>query len=171
MEVVLRMEPHQISGDLNFELRPAEPHDAPFLIRLYASTIEPELAAMPWTAAQKEAFVSHQSAAQRQSYESRYPDARQEIIVLEGRPVGRFWVGRDSVQLRLLDITLLPEGQGRGIGSALIRELQAEARATGKVVRHCVFKLNDGARRLYQRLGFVTIEDLGAHELMEWRPE
>jgi hypothetical protein len=31
--------------------------------------------------------------------------------------------------------------------------------------------LNDNAFRFYERIGFVTIEDLGGYKLMEWAPD
>lgn len=166
------MENPPTSAPPAFGRRPPAAEDEPFILELFASTLELEMAlAAAWPAGQREAFLRQQCAAQRQSYQARYPEARCEIITLGGRAAGRFWVGRDAEQIRLLDISLLPEARGRGIGSALIGELQAEARQTGLALRHCVFKLNEGARRLYRRLGFVVIDDLGTHELMEWRPE
>jgi len=33
-----------------------------------------------------------------------------------------------------------------------------------------VFVLNDNAHRFYERLGFITIEDLGGYKHMEWVP-
>lgn len=160
----------QTPDGLAFGLRPAQAQDEAFLLELHASTIELEMNAAVWAPGQREAFLRHQCAAQRQSYEARFPGAQHEIIELEGRPVGRLWVGRDPEQIRLLDIALMPGARGRGIGGVLIAGLQDEARRSGLALRHCVFKLNERARRLYLRLGFVTIGDLGSHELMEWRP-
>ena len=68
-----------------------------------------------------------------------------------------------------MDIALLPEHRGAGIGSAVLRGLLAEAAAAGKPVRIHVERLNP-ARRLYERLGFAPIEDKGVYYLMEWRP-
>ena len=44
-----------------------------------------------------------------------------------------------------------------------------ELRESGKALRHMVFMLNNNAKRFYERLGFVTIEDLGAYQHMEWK--
>jgi len=91
------------------------------------------------------------------------------VILFDGQPVGRLWIGRDAEQIRLLDIALLPSAQSRGIGTALLRRLIAEARQTGKKLRHMVFVLNPDAHRFYERLGFRVIEDLGAYKHMEWQ--
>ena len=119
--------------------------------------------------AQQEAFLRMQFDAQRSEYSARYPDAEYDVIRLDGQPVGRLWIGRDAAQIRLLDIALLPEAQNRGVGAALLRRMIAEARHTGKKLRHMVFMSNPDAKRFYERLGFRVIEDLGAYQHMEWQ--
>jgi len=91
------------------------------------------------------------------------------VITIDDRPAGRIWIGRDSEQIRLLDIALLPEFQNRGAGTILLRRLIEEAREAGKPLRHMVFVLNNDADRFYERLGFVVIEEFGAYKHMEWK--
>ncbi|HEX6939117.1 MAG TPA: GNAT family N-acetyltransferase, partial [Longimicrobiales bacterium] len=67
------------------------------------------------------------------------------------------------------DIALLPEHRGRGIGTALLEALIAEADAAGKPVSIHVEQYNP-ARRLYARLGFREVEDLGVYVFMERPP-
>ncbi len=150
-------------------LHPVAPEDEAFLLDLYASTRADELAQVPWSAEQKQAFVRMQFDAQRREYDARFPDAEYDVIRLDGQPIGRLWIGRDATQIRLLDIALLPEAQNRGVGGALLRLLIAEARQTGKQLRHMVFMSNQNAKRFYERLGFRVIEDLGAYQHMEWQ--
>jgi GNAT superfamily N-acetyltransferase len=150
-------------------LRPAAPEDDEFLLGVYASTREAELSQVEWQPGQREAFVRMQFDAQRGEYDARFPDAEYDVILLDGRPVGRLWIGRAPHQIRLLDIALLPEAQGQGVGTYLVTRLIEEARSTGKALRHMVFMLNPEAKRLYERLGFETIEDLGAYAHMEWK--
>lgn len=152
------------------ELRPAAPEDDEFLLDVYASTRAEELAQVPWDDATKRAFCRQQYNAQKAEYEARYPDARYDVILLDGQPAGRLWVGSDDAEIRLLDIALLPWAQRRGVGSQIVGRLIEEARASGKRLRHMVFVLNVGALSLYERLGFVTFEEVGAYRHMEWRP-
>jgi ribosomal protein S18 acetylase RimI-like enzyme len=154
-------------------LRPATPEDYEELVAVYASTRADELAQVTWwDDAQKLAFCRMQYHAQKAEYDARYPDAQYDLILLEGRTAGRLWIGRDDEEIHMLDITVLPWAQGRGVGSALVRTLIGEARASGKRLRHMVFVMNEGARRLYERLGFVVIEEvMGTHLHMEWRPK
>ena len=153
------------------ELRPVTNDDDQFLLSLYGSTREQELSQVEWAEGQKEAFLRWQFDVQRQEYGARFPDAAYHVILVDGRPAGRIWVGTDDVQIRLLDIALLPEFQNRGVGSALLHRLMDQAAKAGKVLRHMVFMLNSDAHRFYERLGFTVIDDLGAYRHMEWRPE
>lgn len=160
-----------MSNSVNVSLRPVTDADQEFLVGVYASTRAAELAQVDWDESQKDAFVRWQFAMQKQEYDTRYPDARYEVILVDGVPAGRIWVGTDDTQIRLLDIALLSEFQNRGVGAYLLHQLIEEARRANKPLRHMVFMLNENAHRFYERLGFVTIEDVGGYKHMEWRAE
>ena len=155
---------------MSVSLRPVTPADRDFLIAVYGGTRAQELAQVPWDQGQKEAFVRWQFERQEEEYNQRYPNARYDLILVDGVPAGRIWVGIDDKQIRLLDIAIIPEFQNRGVGTQLLRQLMAEAMETNKVLRHMVFMLNDNAYRFYERLGFVTIDDVGGYKHMEWSP-
>src|SRR5947208_11627244 len=142
--------------------------DEEFLLSVYASTRAEELAQVTWADGQKGAFLKWQFEMQRQQYDARFPDAEYKLIDIDNHPAGRFWVGENETEIRLLDIALLPEFQNRGVGTLLLRELIDEARRSQKPLRHMVFMLNSDAHRFYERLGFEMIEDLGAYRHMEW---
>ena len=151
-------------------LRPVTAADMDFLLRVYASTRTEELATIAdWTEEQKDAFVRQQFAAQHAWYLEHYVGAQFDVIDVDGVPAGRLYVHRREREIRLMDITLLPEFRGQGIGGALLAGLLAEASATGKPLTIHVEKYNP-AMRLYRRLGFVTIADRGPYDLLEWRP-
>jgi GNAT superfamily N-acetyltransferase len=154
-------------GELTLRLVTKE--DEPFLRALYASTRDAELSQVEWPEGQRDVFVRWQFDMQRREYDARFPDARYQMIVIDGEPAGRIWVGEDEEQIRLLDIALLPQFQKRGAGTVLLGELMKEAAHAGKLLRHMVFVLNNDAHRFYERLGFVVIEDLGAYKHMEWQ--
>ena len=151
-------------------LRPVTHEDQPFLYRLYASTRTEELSAVPWSEEQKQAFLKMQFSAQSHDYRKNYPDAALQLIVRDGQPAGRLYLDRRERAICIVDIALLPEHQRAGIGSALLRELIAEANAAGKPLTLHVEKFNP-ARRLYQRLGFVETGDNGVYLQMERVPE
>ena len=155
---------------VSVSLRPVTAADREFLVYVYAGTRAQELAQVEWTMEQKEAFIRWQFERQEEEYKQRFPDARYDVILVDGAPAGRIWVGADDKQIRLLDIAIIPQFQNRGVGTQLLRQLMAEATEAQKALRHSVFVLNDNAYRFYERLGFVTIEDLGGYKHMEWVP-
>jgi ribosomal protein S18 acetylase RimI-like enzyme len=155
---------------VSVSLRSVTPADREFLVAVYGGTRAQELSQVPWSEEQKDAFIRWQFERQEEEYNQRYPDARYDVILVDGVPAGRIWVGTDDKQIRLLDIAIKPEFQNRGVGTHLLRGLMAEATETNKALRHMVFVLNDNAHRFYERLGFVVIEDLGGYKHMEWRP-
>ena len=150
-------------------LRPALPEDDGFLYALYASTRAEELDAWGLAGAQREAFLRMQYLAQQQSYYAQLPRADHRVVVVDGAPAGRLLVERREEEIRLADVALLPEHRGRGLGTALVKQLLEEARAAGKPVR--LHALTGGrAAALYARLGFGVLADEGPYVLMEWRP-
>jgi ribosomal protein S18 acetylase RimI-like enzyme len=160
--------PEQLT-DVNFavSLRRATPEDEDFLFKVYASTRAREMSMVQWDDAQKRAFLQMQHKAQRQSYDENYPSADYNVVFLDERPVGRLWVARTGDEIRLLDIAILPEHQNSGIGTYLLHQLIAEADASGKTLRHTVYKDNTGAQRFYERLGFAPAGEAGMYLFME----
>ena len=154
---------------VNVALRDVLPADEEFLLAVYTSTRADELAQVNWAPGQKEVFVRWQFDLQRKEYDSRYPQARYQVVLVNNQPAGRIWIGEDETQIRLLDIGLLEQFQNSGVGTILVKELIEEAAKKDKPLRHMVFVLNNNAHRFYERLGFVTIEDLGGYKHMEWR--
>lgn len=151
-------------------LREAGGGDEDFLFALYGSTRRDELAAWGMAEAQQETFLRMQYHAQRQRYAADGERSRHHIILRGDVPVGRMIVVRSADDIRLGDIAVLPEHRGGGIGAALIRDLQDEAVRAGLPLRLHVARDNDGAARLYQRLGFAVTGDTGSHFKMEWLP-
>jgi ribosomal protein S18 acetylase RimI-like enzyme len=149
-------------------LRPICSEDLQFLCTVYASTREPELTTLPWDAAQKAAFLQMQFDAQHAQYQEHYAGASFDIILVDGQPAGRLYVKRATDEFRIVDIALLPEFCNRGIGTTLLKDLQAEATAAGRPLRIHVERFNP-ALSLYQRLGFREIADRGVYLFMEWR--
>lgn len=154
---------------MSLSLRPISPDDMDFLLRLYRSTREEELAMVDWTPEQKDWFILMQFNAQHTWYQEHYVGASFDVLLVDGVPAGRLYIHRRETEIRLVDISFLPEVRGRGLGTALLRDLCAEAEAAGKPLTIHVEKYNP-AMRLYQRLGFTRIDETGPYDLMEWKP-
>jgi ribosomal protein S18 acetylase RimI-like enzyme len=154
----------------NVRLVPVRPEDEEFVYRVYASTRAEEIAAFGWNAAQQHAFLHMQYTAQKRWYEMAYPDAEHSLILRDEQPVGRMIVQRSPQALRLVDIALLAEHRGCGIGGKLVGELIAEARRRTVHVELQVMKTNRAAR-LYERLGFVRTGEDDMYYQMRRNPE
>lgn len=157
------------TGEPAVALRPAREDDREFLSLVYASTRAEELAALPWSDEQKQGFLAQQFEAQSVHYAAHFADASFDVVLVDGERAGRVIVARRAGELKLIDIALLPEHRGRGIGTRLMAPLLDEAAERGDKVTIYVERLSR-ALRLYGRLGFVTVEDTGVYLRMERPP-
>jgi RimJ/RimL family protein N-acetyltransferase len=153
----------------DLRLRPVEEADRAFLVELYASAREPELAHVPWDDATRRAFIEQQFSAQDGHYRQNYPGATLDVIEVDGESAGRLYVHRGPNDIRIMDIALAPAFRGRGIGTELLRALMAQAQESGRKLSIHV-EMNNPARKLYERLGFRPAGEHGVYVLMERPP-
>lgn len=150
-------------------LRPVTAADEEFLFAVYASTRAEELARVPWSTEQKDAFARMQFAAQQQHYPEQYPGANHDVILADGVSVGRIYLDRNSQGLHILDITVLPQHRGAGVGSQVLRQILDEAARRSVPVTIYVENFNPSLR-LFQRLGFHVAEENGFQLLLKKTP-
>lgn len=129
--------------------------DLPFVAALYATTRAEELAATGWPEAIQAAFLEQQHRAQHAHYRGTWPDGEWLIIERAGAPIGRLYLARELGKRLLVDISLLPETRGVGLGTAILTDLLA---AEAMPVELHVQRFNP-ARRLYERFGFEVVEE------------
>lgn len=152
-------------------LRPIREEDMGFLLRLYGTTRADEMAmVVDWNDEQKELFIRMQFEAQHAHYQQHYGDAQFDLVLVDGVPAGRLYVHRRPTEIRLVDISFLPEYRNQGFGTVLLKELFAESAASGKPVTIHVEKYNP-AMRLYERLGFAPLADRGVYLLLGRSPD
>jgi ribosomal protein S18 acetylase RimI-like enzyme len=151
-------------------LRPERLGDEPFLLELYASTRQEELALTGWDEPARHAFLDMQFAAMRSGYAAHYPQAEFSIIALGRCPIGRIVIDQAAKEIRVVDIALLPAYRNQGVGTVLMRQVCAQAAGVGKPVRLSVLK-NSRAVRWYERLGFARTDGDGLYEQMQWLGE
>ncbi|MFT5704307.1 MAG: ribosomal protein S18 acetylase RimI-like enzyme [Shewanella sp.] len=148
--------------------------DLPFLLRLYTRIRRDEFAAANWPESQLNSFLSEQFSAQYRYYCQHYNTEYFDIICYQDQSIGRlfidYWLD-ERREIRIVDISLLPEFRGLGIATELFESLFAYARDSGLSVTIHVER-NNPARRLYERLGFTlkTVTD-EVYLLMQWRSE
>ena len=150
-------------------LRPVQKADQAFLLQLYGSLRHDELAQTGWDADTAARFVRMQFDAQSSQYLANNPQARFDVVLEHGVPVGRLYVAEQEQRLHVIDLALTPTCRGRGLGGALLAAVMREAAAAGKRVSIYV-ETSNRAQGLYQRLGFEQVSEAGFHRLMEWTP-
>ncbi|XID90254.1 GNAT family N-acetyltransferase [Paenibacillaceae bacterium WGS1546] len=153
----------------SLSLRPAAPRDEMLLRNLYASARQEEVSGWGWTPEQTDAFLHMQWNAQRSSYMAQFPNAVQSIVLQAQQPVGQCYVDYAPDHLRLIDLSILPPFRNRGIGSQVLRNLQLEATRRRIPVLLSV-TIENPARRLYERLGFILAGSAELYASMRWQP-
>ncbi|MCC7505209.1 MAG: GNAT family N-acetyltransferase [Saprospiraceae bacterium] len=151
--------------------RPIEPADEALLYSIYASTRAEEMALVQhvWSQEQINAFLNQQFQAQHQYYQQLFPNRDFRIILYDEVPAGRLYLDERPDDIRIVDITLLPDFRNRGLGEYILRSILEKAASAGKTVSIHVERMNP-ARHLYDRLGFRMIDDSNqVYLLMEWK--
>ncbi|HEY3889196.1 MAG TPA: GNAT family N-acetyltransferase, partial [Caulobacteraceae bacterium] len=142
-----------------FTYRPARDADFDLLRRLHRAGMHAHVTAL-W---------GWDEAAQERLLRERFEPERLSVIVSEGRDVGMLQVSRAPGAIRLDNLLIDPAWQGCGIGSAILRELTAEAAATGAALTLSVLKPNP-AKALYERMGFAVTGEDDFRYAMAYRP-
>jgi ribosomal protein S18 acetylase RimI-like enzyme len=90
------------------------------------------------------------------------PGSELAVVSVDGEDVGRFWLVRHDDVLELSGLELVPAWRSRGVGSVVLRDLVAEARATGLRLELEVEPDNHPARRFYEREGLRRVQGTGS---------
>ncbi|MEG3181830.1 GNAT family N-acetyltransferase [Sphingomonas sp. LT1P40] len=138
---------------LGIGMRPMGDADFPFTETLYASTRAEEVAQTGWPEELCRAFLAQQHAAQHAHYQKHYHGMEALILERDAIAIGRLYLLQSANDLRIVDISLLPQARRLGIGSAILRDVLAGAAARGSGVSIHVER-NNPARALYARFGF-----------------
>ena len=108
---------------------------------------------------------------QRERHESEFASHDFHIIQFSGTDVGFFITSSTSDTLKVNQIFILPEYQGRGIGSACMTRIIDDANLEQRSVVLQVLKVNTRGIALYQRLGFTIVGEDSIYFQMEKSPE
>jgi len=148
-------------------IRDASALDREYLRGLFAALRAQEWGASGLSVGALEALLPMQFEAQERDYRRHFPDSKCQVIVCEGRPIGRLWLARSASGIRILDVGIEPRMQRRGIGSGILRTILREARAADLPVTLSVAGDNP-ARCLYRRFGFEVIAEHPPYIEMQW---
>jgi tryptophanase len=112
-----------------------------------------------------EATWGWQEAWQREYFAGKFEPRNRQIICVAGQDAGVVVVEKRAQELYLALIELLPQFQGQGVGTAVVRRLIDQAQDFALPLALHVLKSNGPARKLYERLGFQIV----AEEEIRWK--
>ena len=134
-----------------FSLRAESPLDVDFLDDLSLACSSPS-GLLP------DAMLLQQARFQRSGYAVAYPAAMRRIVICDRRPVGRLMIDWGAGDCRCVDIAILPEQRGRGLGTSLLCAWLAVADRLALPATLNV-QCDSPAVALYRRLGLVAHDD------------
>jgi ribosomal protein S18 acetylase RimI-like enzyme len=144
---------------MDYTLRPATDADFNFLYNLNKATMK-DVVDQVW--GWNEAF-------QQAYFKEHFNTAGASIIVVRGKDVGGLQYEEAPQSITLVELQVLPEYQGKGLGTAILKHLINEAKASRKDILLQVLKPNIRARRLYERNGFTSYAETETHYQMRIR--
>lgn len=144
-------------------LRKAVEADLPFLFKVSTEAMRPVVETLnPGKETnQEEEF---------QKYREKFEADKINVIQYQGEDVGRLRVVREPDSIYVGGIQILPEFQGKGIGTTLFGELIEESNKSGTPITLEVHDVNETAREFYKNLGFVEGEKVGNQTVMTYTP-
>lgn len=148
------------------QLRPADARDEAFFELLYHSTRE-DLQALGSAA---DTLIRMQYQAKTQSYRQIYPHAIELVLERDQKAIGQVTLNDDQHNLRLIELSLLPEERRKGLGKTLLKTLQQYATYKATPIMLTVNQNNQVAKGLYSTLGFITQTVEPPNEQMVWHP-
>jgi GNAT superfamily N-acetyltransferase len=157
---------------MSLRLRDETPDDSAFICDLYADVRRDELAQTDWPQQAIADFLADQYRLQMEHYRKHY--AGSGFFVIERRVlpanrferVGRIYLANWTDELRIMETAIVRKYRGHGMGTVLMEVVLAFADEHQKRSSLHVEAYNP-AKRLYQRLGFVAMENVGVYERME----
>jgi surfactin synthase thioesterase subunit/GNAT superfamily N-acetyltransferase len=131
-----------------YELRAATIKDSAFLYDLRALTMKHWVSQMPgWTRERQEAHYMD------------FEPTHHHLILVDGKPVGAVGFSWKPGELRVLNLHLLPEAQGRGLGPAIMNRLVQMAHARGLPARAGILKINSMTQKMFQKTPMWIYEE------------
>lgn len=142
-------------GGRNWALRPAEEEDLAFLYQVKKASNLGYIAALQgWD-----------EEGQRRAFARDFQRRREfSVITVDGADAGFLQLQRGADFLNVAELHLLPSFRSRGIGSAVLKHLQAQAVDLPLLIG--CFQANKEALRLYRRLGFIPVTETDTHVIL-----
>ncbi len=147
-------------------LRPSLVTDQADLFAIFSSTRAEEFACLYWQQDRIVDLLSDQFRLQDIYYRRHYPNAQFDVVLCGEKVIGRLYHNWAEEELRIIDIALLPNWRGKGIGTRLMHGLVSIASQRDMAVSLYV-ELDNPVIVLYARLGFRVVGEEGVYRLMQ----
>lgn len=104
---------------------------------------------------------------QRKDFEVYYNPVNNKIITWNNSGIGILETTEDSDEIHIIEIAILQEYQGTGIGTNVLKQIIDNSKARDKRVKIGCFRINVEAKKLYLKLGFKVVEETKTHYILE----
>jgi len=135
--------------------RQAKDEDVEFLYALHVATMK-DYVDQTWR---------WNDAFQESVFRKKYVPAQIQVISFDGKDIGMISLEERIEDVFLRAIEILPTYQSQGVGARIIRQVISDSSSKQKPVSLRVLKVNP-AKGLYERLGFLVIEETNTHFVM-----
>ena len=144
---------------MDYKIRFATPDDHDLIYTLKAESVRPYV----------ERIWGWDEDYQRNDFDGDFAHIDQfNVIEIDGRFVGFVQYYFEYPYFEVVEIHLLPEYRGKGIGSDILRYLQKVCIAQDRKIRIGCFKENHRAKHLYHKLGFMQTEETDTHYILKY---
>lgn len=144
---------------MDYKIRFATPDDHDLIYALKAESVRPYV----------EKIWGWDENYQKKDFDGDFSRMEQfNVIEVDGRFVGFVQYYFEYPYFEVVEIHLLPEYRGKGIGSDILRYLQKTCIAHDRKIRIGCFKENHRAKHLYHKLGFMQTEETDTHYILEY---
>ena len=144
---------------MDYKIRFATPDDHDLIYALKSQSVRPYV----------ENIWGWDEDYQRNDFDGDFSHIKQfNVIEICGSFAGFAQYYFEYPYFEVVEIHLLSEYRGKGIGSEILRYLQKVCIAQDRKIRIGCFKQNHHAKALYQKLGFMQTEETDTHYILEY---
>ncbi len=144
---------------MDYRIHFATPDDHDLIYALKAESVRPYV----------EKIWGWDEDYQRNDFDGDFSHIEQfHVIEVDGCFAGFVQYSFAYPYFEVVELHLLPEYRGKGIGSDILRYLQKVCIAQDRKIRIGCFKENYQAKALYQKMGFMQTEETDTHYILEY---